>query len=118
MLCNTLVCMAVWLSLSSRPPAHRMLVVLVPIAAFAAAGFEHAVANMYFIPFGLLIKAAAADGFWRAVQLDPAAFAALDMASAIRNLAAVTLGNVAGASILVAGVYWLLYRRTAREAGL
>ncbi|WP_198376130.1 formate/nitrite transporter family protein [Neoroseomonas rubea] len=118
MLCNTLVCMAVWLSLSSRLPAHRMLVVLLPIAAFVAAGFEHAVANMYFIPFGLLIKAAAAEGFWQAVRLDPAAFAALDIASAIQNLVAVTLGNVAGGSILVAGVYWLLYRRKMREAGL
>jgi formate transporter len=110
-LCNTLVCMAVWLSLSSRLPAHRMLLVMLPIAAFVAAGFEHAVANMYFIPFGLLIKAGASDAFWHAVRLDPAAFAALDMKGALRNLAAVTLGNVVGGAALVAGVYWLLYRR-------
>ena len=111
MLCNTLVCMAVWLSLSSRLPAHRLILVMLPIAAFVAAGFEHAVANMYFIPFGLMIKAGAADAFWQAVRIDPVAFASLDAAGAIRNIAAVTLGNVAGGAMLVAGVYWLLYRR-------
>ncbi|WP_137126316.1 formate/nitrite transporter family protein [Roseomonas sp. HF4] len=116
MLCNTLVCMAVWLSLSSRPPAHRMMVIMLPIAAFVAAGFEHAVANMYFIPFGLLIKTGAAEGFWQAAQLDPAAFRTLDMAGAARNLAAVTLGNITGGALLVAGAYWLLYRR-GRPAG-
>jgi formate/nitrite transporter len=115
MLCNTLVCMAVWLSLSSRLPAHRMIVIMLPIAAFVAAGFEHAVANMYFIPFGLLIKAGAAEGFWQAARLDPATFDALDMAGAARNLAAVTLGNITGGALLVAGAYWLLYRRGQRE---
>jgi formate/nitrite transporter len=113
MLCNTLVCMAVWLSLSSRLPAHRMLLVMLPIAAFVAAGFEHAVANMYFIPFGLMIKAGAAEGFWQAIRLEPAAFAALDLPGAMRNLVAVTLGNIVGGAVLVAGVYWLLYRRRA-----
>ena len=81
----------------------------------AARGFEHAVANMYFIPLGLLIKAGAEEGFWQAVRLDPAAFGALDMAGAARNLAAVTLGNITGGALLVAGAYWLLYRRGQRE---
>jgi formate/nitrite transporter len=115
-LCNTLVCMAVWLSLSSRLPAHRIVVVMLPIAAFVAAGFEHAVANMYFIPFALLIKMGSTDAYWQAVQLDPLAFAALDMTGALRNLTAVTLGNVVGGAALVAGVYWVLYRR-GRLAG-
>ncbi|MBR0670576.1 formate transporter FocA [Roseomonas soli] len=114
-LCNTLVCMAVWLSLSSRLPAHRLLVVVLPIAAFVAAGFEHAVANMYFIPFGLLIKATAAEGFWQAIRVDPALFAALDIFGAARNLMAVTLGNIVGGAVLVAGVYWLLYRRRMND---
>ena len=114
MLCNTLVCLAVWLSLSSRLPAHRLIVLVLPIAAFVAAGFEHAVANMYIIPFGLLIKAAAAEGFWQAARLDPSAFAALDLGGTARNLLAVTLGNIVGGAVLVAGVYWLLYRRRAQ----
>jgi formate/nitrite transporter len=116
MLCNTLVCMAVWLSLSSRLPAHRMLVIMLPIAAFVAAGFEHAVANMYFIPFGLLIKAGAAEGFWQAIRLAPASFPALTLGGAIHNLVAVTLGNIVGGAVLVAGVYWLLYRRGSNTA--
>ncbi|HYI06061.1 MAG TPA: formate/nitrite transporter family protein [Reyranella sp.] len=116
-LCNTLVCMAVWLSLSSRLPAHRMIVVVLPIAAFVAAGFEHAVANMYLIPFGWLIKTWAADAFWQAVRLDASAFSALNLTGAMRNIAAVTLGNIAGGSVLVAGAYWLLYRRRARVRG-
>jgi formate/nitrite transporter len=111
MLCNTLVCLAVWLSLSSRLPAHRMLVTVLPIAAFVAAGFEHAVANMYFIGFGLLVKSAAADAFWQAVRLQPADFPVLSLASFAHNLAAVTIGNVAGGAMFVAGAYWLLYRR-------
>ena len=114
MLCNTLVCMAVWLSLSSRLPAHRMIVTVLPVAAFVAAGFEHAVANMYFIPFGMMIKVGAAPDFWQAVRLDPAAFTRLDLVGAARNLVAVTIGNVAGGAMLVAGVYWLLYRRKSR----
>jgi formate/nitrite transporter len=114
MLCNTLVCMAVWLSLSSRLPAHRLILVMLPIAAFVAAGFEHAVANMYFIPFGLLIKAGATEAFWQTARLDPEAFGALDIAGALRNLAAVTFGNIAGGAALVAGIYWLLYRRGRR----
>src|SRR3954469_19826152 len=95
-LCNTLVCLAVWLSLSSRLPAHRVIVILLPIAAFVAAGFEHAVANMYFIGFGLLIKQVAAESFWQAVKLEPASFPELGIAGFARNLLAVTIGNVAG----------------------
>ena len=110
-LCNTLVCLAVWLSLSSRQPAHRVLVILLPIAAFVAAGFEHAVANMYFIGFGLLIKQFAAADFWQLVQSTPEAYPNLGLAGFARNLLAVTLGNIAGGAVLVAGVYWLLYRR-------
>ncbi len=116
MLCNTLVCMAVWLSLSSRLPAHRMILIVLPIAAFVAAGFEHAVANMYFIPFGLMIEAGASQSFWQAVRLDPGAFAHLDFAGAARNLLAVTIGNIVGGAVLVAGVYWLLYRRKAHAS--
>ena len=116
MLCNTLVCMAVWLSLSSRLPAHRMILTVLPIAAFVAAGFEHAVANMYFIPFGLMIKAGASPGFWQAVRLDPGTFPQLNLMGATRNLVAVTIGNIVGGAVLVAGVYWLLYRRKARAS--
>ena len=116
-LCNTLVCLAVWLSLSSRPPAHRLVVIVLPIAAFVAAGFEHAVANMYFIGFGLIIRAAASDTFWQLVHLQPSAFPHLDLIGFARNITAVTIGNVVGGAVFVAGVYWLLYRRPTTTFG-
>src|SRR3954453_16925488 len=121
-LCNTLVCLASWLSLSSRAPVHRVIVTVLPIAAFVAAGFEHAVANMYFIGFGLMIKNAAGEGFWQAVQVNPDAFPNVGLAGFAHNLLAVTIGNVVGGAVLVAGVYWVLYRRKrhapAREPAL
>jgi formate/nitrite transporter len=110
-LCNVLVCLAVWISLSTRLPAHRVLLTVLPIAAFAASGFEHAVANMYFISFGLLIKGGAAPAFWQAIHASPESFAGLSLAGFAHNLAAVTLGNIFGGAVLVAGAYWLLYLR-------
>jgi formate/nitrite transporter len=110
-LCNVLVCLAIWISLSSRIPAHRVLLTMLPVAAFAAAGFEHVVANMYFIPFGLLIKSQAAPAFWEAIHSSPASFSALSLAGFVKNLVAVTIGNFIGGAVLVAGAYWMLYLR-------
>lgn len=115
MLYNTLMCLAIWLSLSSRLPAHRAILTVLPIAAFVAAGFEHAVANMYFFGFGLLVKHTAHEDFWVAVQLAPSRFPALTLAGFVHNLAAVTISNVIGGAFLVAGAYWLLYRRPEPE---
>jgi formate/nitrite transporter len=122
-LCNALVCLAVWLSYSARTTADRILAVVPPIAAFVAAGFEHSVANMYFVPLGLAIAA-----------LDPAFLAAHGLEAEARaltwaaflggNLLPVTIGNVIGGTGLVGLVYWFVYLRpraatleSAREAG-
>ena len=110
-LCNVLVCLAVWISLSTRLPAHRVMLTLLPVAAFAAAGFEHVVANMYFIPFGLLIKSQAAPEFWQAIHSSPENFGALSYGGLVKNLIAVTIGNFVGGAVLVAGAYWFLYLR-------
>jgi formate transporter len=107
-LCNVLVCLGVWLSYSARSTADRVLAVVPPIAAFVAAGFEHSVANMYFVPFGLLLT-----------QLDPQFVAAHGFdarglswgAFLVRNLLPVTIGNVIGGALLVGGVYWFVYLR-------
>jgi formate/nitrite transporter len=110
-LCNTLVCLAVWMSYSARSTVDRIAAVVLPIAAFVAAGFEHSVANMYFIPAGLLIR-----------YLDPA-FAlgtGLELSALtwsgffLRNLLPVTIGNIIGGSVLVAIVYWGVYLRRRR----
>ena len=107
-LCNVLVCLAVWLSYSARSTTDRVLAVVPPIAAFVAAGFEHSVANMYFVPFALLVTWLD-PGFVVASGLD---IRALSWGGFLaRNLAPVTLGNVIGGALLVGGVYWFVYLR-------
>ena len=101
-LCNVLVCLAVWLAYSARSTTDRVLAVVPPIAAFVAAGFEHSVANMYFVPFALL---AAPGG-----TLTWSGFL-------VGNLLPVTIGNIIGGAGLVGGVYWFIYLRKAPPAG-
>lgn len=102
-LCNALVCLAVWLSYAARSVTDKVLAVLFPITAFVVAGFEHSVANMYFLPIGLLVKHASAD---------PGQYPNLTWDNAlVNNLAPVTLGNIFGGAVMVGLVYWLIYRR-------
>ena len=76
-MCNALVCLAVWMCYSARTTIDRVVTIVPPIAAFAAAGFEHCIANIYFIPMGLFIKAGAPDSFWTSIGKTPADFPAL-----------------------------------------
>lgn len=106
-LCNALVCIGVWLTLGAHTTSDKILAILFPISAFAAAGFEHSVANMYFIPIGLLIK-----------QFDPAFAASLNLnlnnltvAGFLGNLIPVTIGNIIGGVAMVAATYWFVYLR-------
>jgi formate transporter len=86
--------------------------IIAPISAFVAAGFEHSIANIYFIPTGLFIKAGAPDTFWTAIGKTPADFEALTWANFIfANLIPVTVGNIVGGSVMVAAVYWFVYLR-------
>jgi formate transporter len=110
-LCNALVCLAVWLTYSARTTTDRILAIVPPIAAFVAMGFEHSVANMYFIPVGMLIKAVAPQAFWDAIGKSPADYSALDWQGLIGNLVPVTLGNIVGGTLMVGAVYWLVYIR-------
>ncbi|MGW8225471.1 MAG: formate/nitrite transporter family protein [Anaerolineales bacterium] len=107
-LCNILVCLAVWLTFSARSTIDKIAAIIFPITAFVAAGFEHSVANMYFIPMGLLIN-----------TFDPgfAATANLDLSNLtwgaflIDNLLPVTIGNIIGGSVFVAAIYWSVFLR-------
>jgi formate transporter len=110
-LCNILVCLAVWMAFSAHTVIGKVVVIVPPIAAFVAAGFEHSIANMYFLPMGLLIKGCAAPEFWQAIGQTPDAYAGITMLGAARNLLAVTLGNVIGGGALVGIVYWFVYLR-------
>ncbi|MGH2407249.1 MAG: formate transporter FocA [Candidatus Limnocylindrales bacterium] len=114
-MCNALVCLAVWLTYSARSTADRILAIVPPIAAFVALGFEHSVANMYFIPLGLLIRGGAPDWFWSTIASSPDAHAGLTLSGfLVNNLLPVTIGNVIGGAVMVAGVYWLIYLRGSR----
>lgn len=108
-LCNALVCLGVWLCFSARSTTDKILSILPPITAFVALGFEHCVANMYFLPLGLMLKGVPA--VVQASGLTEPALAALSLAGSARNLAFVTLGNLVGGGGMVAGVYWFVYLR-------
>lgn len=111
-LCNALVCLAVWLAIGARSATDKILAVIFPIAAFVAAGFEHSVANMYFIPIGLLIKSGAGEAFWTAIGSSPASYASLTWGNFfVNNLLPVTIGNIIGGSVMVGIVYWFIYLR-------
>jgi formate transporter len=110
-LCNGLVCLAVWLTYSARTTTDRILAIVPPIAAFVAMGFEHSVANMYFIPAGMLIRAVAPASFWASIDKVPSDYASLDVAGLVGNLVPVTLGNIVGGTVLVGAIYWLVYLR-------
>jgi len=94
-LCNTLVCLAVWLAMGGHSVTDKILAIIFPISAFVAMGFEHSVANWFFIPLGMI--------------LDPSGQVPLQ--GALMNLLMVTLGNIVGGTMLVAGVYWVAYVR-------
>lgn len=110
-LCNGLVCLAVWLTYSARTTTDRILAIVPPIAAFVAMGFEHSVANMYFIPVAILVRAVAPPSFWASIEATPADYASLDVAGFVGNLAPVTAGNIVGGTVLVGAIYWLVYLR-------
>jgi len=107
-LCNNLVCLSVWLTYSARSTVDKIMAIIFPISAFVAAGFEHSIANMYFIPVGLLIKI-----------FDPsfATQTGLDLSQLtwsnflIKNLLPVTIGNIIGGALFVGAVYWSVFLR-------
>jgi formate transporter len=108
--CNALVCLAVWLSFSARTTTDKIMAIIPPITAFVAVGFEHSIANMYFIPLGLWLR-----GDSRVLEMAgkaPEQFADLTwMGFFGSNLLPVTLGNLVGGGVLVAAVYWFVYLR-------
>jgi formate/nitrite transporter len=102
-LCNVLVCAAVWLAYAGRTVTDKIVAVILPVSAFIAAGFEHCVANMYFLPLA-----------WLLIQTGhvPANFdvSPVTISGIIHNLVPVTLGNIVGGAGFVGAVYWAIYR--------
>ena len=115
-MCNALVCLTVWMCYSARSTVDRVFTIIPPITGFAAAGFEHCIANIYFIPIGLFIKAGAPDSFWTSIGKTAADFPNLTWEKFfVGNLLPVTIGNMIGGTIMVAAVYWFVYLRKSSE---
>jgi formate/nitrite transporter len=114
-LCNVLVCLAAWSAFGARSVTDKVAAVVFPVAAFVAAGFEHCVADMYFMPLGLMIAHGAPTDFL-ARLVGEGTLPAIPVDGFLANLIAVTLGNWVGGAVLVGAVYWLVYRRPGRPA--
>lgn len=91
--CNVLVCLAVWLAMSGRSTIDKILAIIFPITAFVALGMEHSIANWFFLPYGLLLDTQNT----------------ISVVGSINNVIAVTLGNIVGGTFMVGGAYWLAY---------
>jgi formate/nitrite transporter len=114
-MCNALVCLAVWLTYSARSTTDKILAIIPPITAFVAAGFEHSIANMYYIPIALMIKAGAAPTFWESIHKTPADYPNLTLTGFfVDNLLPVTIGNIIGGAVMVGAAYWFIYLRKHR----
>lgn len=112
-LCNALVCLAVWLCYSARTTTDKILAIVPPIAAFVAAGFEHSVANMYFISYALFVKH---DTAFVSTLAKPPSLSGLTWVAFLRdNLLPVTIGNIAGGAVMVGIVYWFVYLRERED---
>ncbi len=116
-LCNTLVCLAVWLSFACREIAGKIMAIMFPITAFVAAGFEHSIANMYFVPLGLILKnnpeVIVATSILAKKTVE---FSSLTWGNfIINNLIPVTVGNVIGGAFLVGVTYWFVYLRPQKR---
>ena len=115
-LCNVLVCLAIWLCFSARTVVDKIMAIVFPITAFVAAGFEHSIANMYFIPMGIMMTGQPA--VLEAAGATAGSVSNLTWAGFVGNLVPVTIGNIIGGGILIAAVYWLAYMRGERTVEL
>ena len=113
-LCNVLVCLAVWMSFAAKSISGKVMVIVPPITAFVAAGFEHSIANLYFLPYALLIKSCAEPGFWSAIGEDASVYSMLTLGNAAHNVVVSTIGNLIGGSLMVGAVYWFVYLRSRK----
>ena len=110
-LCNLLVCLCYWMSLSARTAAGKMMACILPVSAFIVAGFEHSVANMYLLPMGYMIKSLAGPEFWQAIGYTAADFHMINLSNIFMNLLPVTIGNIIGGGVMVGLNKWFVHLR-------
>ncbi|MBA7569371.1 hypothetical protein ES708_11110 [subsurface metagenome] len=103
---------SIWLCYSAKSAHGKILAIIFPITAFVDAGFEHSIANMYFIPMGILVKEWADPELWNLIQSSPQQFESLNWSNFfVGNLLPVTIGNIIGGAIFVGLAYWFIYLR-------
>ncbi len=115
-LCNFLVCLAVWMTFAGKTVADKILALVLPVTMFVASGFEHCVANMFMIPMGILIKDWAGESFWIETGKQAAGYSELSWSGFFTaNLLPVTVGNFIGGALLVGLSYWWIYLKNREE---
>lgn len=116
-LCNMMVCLAVWLSFSSASAMTKAAMTILPVAMFVSSGFEHCVANMFMVPMGIAIQTFASDAFWVQIGVDASQFADLNVYQFITaNLIPVTLGNIVGGAGFIGLSNWWIFSRPKQKA--
>ncbi|QFT12732.1 formate transporter FocA [Vibrio sp. THAF190c] len=116
-LCNLLVCLAIWLTFSSANAMTKAMMTVLPVAMFVSTGFEHCVANMFMVPLGIVIQNFAPESFWIQIGMTSTQYADLNVTQFVTaNLLPVTLGNIVGGSVLVGLANWSIYRRPQLKA--
>ncbi len=114
-LCNMMVCLAIWMAFACKSVTDKVIVMLLPISMFVASGFEHCIANLFMIPLGIIIKTFASAEFWSLTNSSPELFADLTFTNFIvNNLIPVTIGNIIGGA-LIGLAYWQIYLRLNEE---
>lgn len=116
MLCNIMVCLAIWMAFGARTITDKMFAVLLPVAMFVSSGFEHSIANMFMIQTGEMIQHFAPEEFWLSIGHSATEFADITNNSFIvDNLFPVTLGNIIGGGVVVGLMHWMIYLRPAQK---
>lgn len=106
-LCNMLVCLGIWMTFASRESLTKAILLILPVAMFVSSGFEHSIANLFMVPFGITIQAVASPEFFASLGVTQEQFADLTVANFIfKNLIPVTLGNIVGGGVIVGLGYW------------
>ncbi len=115
-LCNIMVCLAIWMAFGARSVTDKMFAVLLPVAMFVSSGFEHCIANMFMVPTGILIQHFAPAEFWLSIGHNASEFADITtMNFIINNLIPVTIGNIIGGGVIVGLMHWMIYLRPAQK---
>ena len=116
MLCNIMVCLAVWMAFGAKSVTDKMFAVLLPVAMFVASGFEHSIANMFMVPSAIMIENFAGPEFWASIGHTAADFSDLTVSNFIfNNLIPVTIGNIIGGGVVIGVMHWMIYLRPAKN---